>query len=600
MTKAKAVRRRDKSADNRSSEPTPGKHSRVQRRYAHIAAPGDPSQIARSGFSGDVQSLPHEQQLQSAFGPDHDVSDVPVYVGGPAAAACGQLGARAYAFEGSVAFAETPDLHLAAHEAAHVVQQRSEVRMSGDVSHAGDACEIHADAVADAVVAGQSAAALLSGGWALPTGIQREEDPDAQTTTAADDSDAQADAAGDSSAAGDADVETAGELSAEQAAARAAIIERAQSSSVADDVIDLAGTDFAGSGIGYLVLDPEPSGGDAHGDVYEIDDYVKVLAQVESRNLIVVSLAGASGTSRVAYGYAPVQKTTANAMVIDADDTLAGWLYSVERTDEDRTIVRGQGRVHGVDVSYVLSGPAADEFLDMTMAGRVMQHDEMLWDDFRTTAKYTKMLMNMDFAIEAYKETERGLPWFVRTAVDVAQFPGDVYDMAMVDGVTVTVVDDSDFVGWVAAASRTGEVTMTSPQSMVDAVIAEADGEQIAHLNILDHGNAETFQLGDDWVGLGNIAGLEPVLSQLTPHFAEGASVHLQHCNIGQNHELLIELAQIWGVSVYAGTEKQNPLIRSNYEPNYLYDIEGGQYERCDPDGNCISDVDLPYGKWGQ
>lgn len=60
-----------------------------------------------------------------------------------------------------VAFGGTPTLHTVAHEAAHVVQQRGGVQRKAAVGEAGDAYEAHADAVADAVVAGRSAEALL-------------------------------------------------------------------------------------------------------------------------------------------------------------------------------------------------------------------------------------------------------------------------------------------------------------------------------------------------------------------------------------------------------------------------------------------------------
>lgn len=58
------------------------------------------------------------------------------------------------------------DLHTVAHEAAHVVQQRGGVQLKGGVGAAGDAYERHADAVADRVVAGESAEDLLAQGAA--------------------------------------------------------------------------------------------------------------------------------------------------------------------------------------------------------------------------------------------------------------------------------------------------------------------------------------------------------------------------------------------------------------------------------------------------
>jgi hypothetical protein len=72
------------------------------------------------------------------------------------------MGAGAsYTTGNHVAFREQPDLHTAAHEAAHVVQQRAGVQLKGGVGQAGDAYEQHADRVADAVVRGESVAPIL-------------------------------------------------------------------------------------------------------------------------------------------------------------------------------------------------------------------------------------------------------------------------------------------------------------------------------------------------------------------------------------------------------------------------------------------------------
>ena len=117
------------------------------------------AQAAR-GVSGSGGKLPHIEPIQEAFG-HHDVTSVRAHVGGKAADAADAIGAEAYATGDRVAFRDSPDLHTAAHEAAHVVQQRDGVQLSGGVGRAGDAYEQHADDVADAVVAGRSAAHLL-------------------------------------------------------------------------------------------------------------------------------------------------------------------------------------------------------------------------------------------------------------------------------------------------------------------------------------------------------------------------------------------------------------------------------------------------------
>jgi hypothetical protein len=71
------------------------------------------------------------------------------------------MGAHGFAIGNHVAFNGAPSLHTAAHEAAHVVQQRSGLQLSGGVGRVGDTYETHADAVAALVVGGQSAEGLL-------------------------------------------------------------------------------------------------------------------------------------------------------------------------------------------------------------------------------------------------------------------------------------------------------------------------------------------------------------------------------------------------------------------------------------------------------
>lgn len=119
-----------------------------------------PRLAAAEGLRGQGGPLPYADRIQQSFG-HHDVSGVSAHIGGAAAVATEQLGAEAYAHAGKVAFGGSPTLHTAAHEAAHVVQQRSGLQLPGGRGQVGDAYERHADAVADRVVAGESAEALL-------------------------------------------------------------------------------------------------------------------------------------------------------------------------------------------------------------------------------------------------------------------------------------------------------------------------------------------------------------------------------------------------------------------------------------------------------
>ncbi|MEJ7598236.1 MAG: DUF4157 domain-containing protein [Kofleriaceae bacterium] len=115
---------------------------------------------ARRGTRGAATQLPHLEQIQRSFG-RHDVEHVQAHVGGDASDATRAMGAHAFAAGDHVAFHGAPDLSTAAHEAAHVVQQRAGVHLKGGVGTPGDVYEQHADRVASLVVAGRSAEAVL-------------------------------------------------------------------------------------------------------------------------------------------------------------------------------------------------------------------------------------------------------------------------------------------------------------------------------------------------------------------------------------------------------------------------------------------------------
>ena len=92
------------------------------------------------------------------------------------------MGASAFTAGEHVAFAGHPNLHTAAHEAAHTIQQRSGVQLDGGVGRSGDRYEQHADAIADRVVAGKSSEDLLDSVSSEARGaggaaVQREDAP---------------------------------------------------------------------------------------------------------------------------------------------------------------------------------------------------------------------------------------------------------------------------------------------------------------------------------------------------------------------------------------------------------------------------------------
>ena len=146
----RTVQKRDKP---RTSSP--------ERQSDHLGDPLSASEIASQGTRGGGGSLPHLDRIQSSFG-HHDVTGVSSHTGASAQSASDALGASAFASGNSVGFdSVTPSLHTSAHEATHVVQQRSGVQLKAETGEVGDRYERHADAVADVVVSGGNAAPLL-------------------------------------------------------------------------------------------------------------------------------------------------------------------------------------------------------------------------------------------------------------------------------------------------------------------------------------------------------------------------------------------------------------------------------------------------------
>lgn len=111
-----------------------------------------------SGMAGG--SLPFQSQIQRSFGP-YDISGVKSSSGGLARRANQMMGSEAMTRGEQVAFKGPTSLHIAAHEAAHVLQHRTGLRIPGGVGSPGDRHERFADKVASGVTAGRSVTGLL-------------------------------------------------------------------------------------------------------------------------------------------------------------------------------------------------------------------------------------------------------------------------------------------------------------------------------------------------------------------------------------------------------------------------------------------------------
>lgn len=137
-------------------------------------------------------------------------------------------------------------------------------------------------------------------------------------------------------------------------------------------------------------------------------------------------------------------------------------------------------------------------------------------------------------------------------------------------GIKVTIVDDSEHVGFAASATRVGELYMTSVADMVSKILAHLasyaskGSTKMSRLNILDHGNATGIEIGTDWVTTANFSSFQPVLAQMSGCFDKDGFTHLQHCEAGANLRLMEMFADALRVPILAGRGLQNPVLRFN------------------------------------
>ena len=167
-------------AKKREANPRPPQRGVPAGRVAAFAdaSPQVVHRVAREASRSPSQPLPYFDAIQRSFG-RHDVGRVRAHTGAAASAGAEAIGAEAFTRGSHIVFRGAPDLRTAAHEAAHAIQQRSGVRLSDGVGRRGDRYERHAEQVADTVLRGGSAEALLdrfaSGPAAAvpPAGVQR-------------------------------------------------------------------------------------------------------------------------------------------------------------------------------------------------------------------------------------------------------------------------------------------------------------------------------------------------------------------------------------------------------------------------------------------
>ena len=145
-----------------SSEPVQHDRSDLEEMPdARGATPADTHSLANTGISTHSKPMPFAAKLEPVFGKEL-VQSVDYHDNPTAAASASSMGAKAYATGTHVVSNGSMSLRTAAHEVAHIAQQRKGVQLKGGVGEVGDKYEREADEIADAVVAGKSAEGLLS------------------------------------------------------------------------------------------------------------------------------------------------------------------------------------------------------------------------------------------------------------------------------------------------------------------------------------------------------------------------------------------------------------------------------------------------------
>lgn len=181
--------------------------------------------------------------------------------------------------------------------------------------------------------------------------------------------------------------------------------------------------------------------------------------------------------------------------------------------------------------------------------------------------------------------------------------------------ITITVIDNSDAAG--KAASRmwgdwgTRIYVTSNPADMVTKVLGtlRATNSKLKRLNIFDHGTKSRWfqqgsnrrmQIGVKVFGLQSFEkpgnrrlvdgelqygpSIKTTLQQLKGHFAPGASLHLYHCWIGANTQLLQSISAAVGVPVSAGTGPTEAWFGTNV----------GCFNTAMPDGSISSSFNRP------
>ncbi len=142
----------------------------------------------------------------------------------------------------------------------------------------------------------------------------------------------------------------------------------------------------------------------------------------------------------------------------------------------------------------------------------------------------------------------------------------------MMPDTIVDIITDKGLFGQVEANVPKSSLVPAYPMNvkgMVDAIISFVGNNKIKVLRIWSHGwthyaDERDYPNGNFTVGTNNIRvetfeQFRKELDRLTSYFAKPARVELRGCSPakGNGKDLMVKLAQLWGVDIHGSTEKQ-------------------------------------------
>ncbi|MCB9765392.1 MAG: DUF4347 domain-containing protein [Alphaproteobacteria bacterium] len=133
-------------------------------------------------------------------------------------------------------------------------------------------------------------------------------------------------------------------------------------------------------------------------------------------------------------------------------------------------------------------------------------------------------------------------------------------DLEPVD--VVAIDDDGSWAAYFAIKFNPASVNAAGGlRSMINNVLAQADGRPIGTLSIFAHARPGQLYVGGDQLNGADLTDELPQLQRLTPHFHETGRVEIHGCNFGADEagdRAVYVLSEVWGVPVTAGVHAQN------------------------------------------